>query len=444
MATVVLVAGGGFLAPPAHADAQGFALNGHTFGPNQYVTIDIGTLTRDCDVFWTTSDLYVVPTGTVSEGSALTDVSGAPNTVMGTGLGSGIFGEVIAITAPGGTLGPGTYDIVEDTCQDGIFNGTDSILSNAFEVVIPTDIPVLPDPQIQAMKSGATAQAEHWASAALAYEAFFAATTAYSLISDATNFQGFYLTYVCAFLPEIEGSPVSPWCPTVSASDVMRLQAAVVKTIVDRSSHYRGIAADPPDPNFQDPSVPGPREGIEAPGGSPMWTAVANWANQVDHVNALSGAFLGSLEKYQGAAIADDAPAALMHARDIQSYARLLNTMLSQETSALSSLSSAGGINANTALTRLRGGLQRLESDGFSASDERALRNLGATPEQLDDLRGFILEHIDPGTGTFNSLYQSHVSINQQMGAAYTGLANAMTPIITELQNVVAGEGATA
>src|SRR5690606_21797598 len=110
------------LAAPARADAGTFELGSYTYGPNSYVVIDFGTLTRDCDRFWTTSDIYVVPSGTVSEGGTLSDVSGSPNTVMGTSLGSAVLGEVIGITAPGGNIGPGTYDIVEDTCQDGVFD----------------------------------------------------------------------------------------------------------------------------------------------------------------------------------------------------------------------------------------------------------------------------------------------------------------------------------
>jgi len=182
------------MAPAAHADATSFALNGYTFGPNQYVVIDIGTLTRDCDVFWTTSDIYVVPSGSVGMGGSLSDVSGAPNTLMGTGIGSGVFGEVIAITAPGGTLGPGTYDIIEDTCQDGVVDGSDSILSNAFEVVIPTDVPVLPDPRIQQMKSGATAQEAHFASTAKAYTAFFHTMLAEGIYLPPSPFEAWFIS----------------------------------------------------------------------------------------------------------------------------------------------------------------------------------------------------------------------------------------------------------
>ena len=243
-AAAALVIGGITTAGPAAADVRGFGLNGYTFGPNATVMVDFGTLTRECDTFWTTSDIYVVPSGSVGQGSTLSDVSGAPNTLQGTGLGGGVLGEVLAITAPSGSLGPGTYDLVEDTCQNGVIDGSDTILSPAFEVVLPTGVPLLPDPAIQAMKGAAQEQADHWAGAAQAYAAFFAGTMIYSLVSDLRNPAGFYLTYVCLVMPSVS-KPVDPWCPTASVTDVIALQLAVVKTIVDRASPTAASLSSP-------------------------------------------------------------------------------------------------------------------------------------------------------------------------------------------------------
>lgn len=447
-ATAVVVALTGFLvAAPARADAETFDLGRYTHGPNSYVVIDFGTLTRDCDRFWTTSDIYVVPSGTVSRGDALSDVSGSPNTIMGTSLGSAVLGEVIGITAPGGSIGPGTYDIVEDTCQDGVFDGSDTILRDAFEVVIPTDVPVLPDPRIQQLKSAATAQAEHWTSAAQAYALLFAGTTAYSLVSDARNLAGFYLTYVCSFLPSISGGPVDVYCPTVGPRDLIRLQLDVVKTIVDRASYYNGIAADPPDPDFAAPAVPAARQRFTPPTDGPLWHAVATWADHVSDVTELSGAFLGSLEKYQGAAQADDAAAALMHARDVQAYARLLSTALANESSALTTVrgGAGSGINLDTAVTRVKNALAELERNGMSPDDERELRNLGATPEQLTAMVEELLDALDPSAvpGSFTGYVNTSNAVNNQMSQAYTDLGNAMNAVIGELEQVVAGSDDT-
>ncbi|GAA3946756.1 PKD domain-containing protein [Microbacterium soli] len=445
--TILLLSLAVGMAPAASANAANFQLNGSVFGPNSYVTIDIGTLTNDCDRFGSTSDIYVVPAGSVGEGSALSDASGSPNTLMGTGLGGGVFDELIAITEPGGTLGPGIYDIVEDTCQDGIFNGTDSILRNAFEVVIPTDIPILPDLRIQEMKAGATAQGEFWARAAIDHSIVFAAITTYQLTS-VTNWVDFYMTYVCEAMPTIEGSPVTPWCPTVGIMDTIQLELDAVKLLVDRALYYRGIAADPPDPDFAEPSLPEARDYLEPEADGALADTIASYGNRIMDVNVLSAAFLGSLEKYQGAALEDDAVAALMHARDIQSYARLLNTALSNEYSAFTRFNSPtynGGVNANLALNRMRDQLASLEADGFGAEDERILRNLGATPAEMQEMAETLLDQFgsEDVPASMTAVVNALASVNNQMAAAYTNLGNAMNDVISELEDVVAGRGET-
>ena len=66
----------------AVANASGFVMARSGYGPNEIVTIELGALTRECDTFATTSDIYVVPAGTVGPGDALSDVSGQPNTIQ--------------------------------------------------------------------------------------------------------------------------------------------------------------------------------------------------------------------------------------------------------------------------------------------------------------------------------------------------------------------------
>ena len=439
-AAAALVLTGVTTAGPAAADVESFALNGYTFGPNAHVMVDFGTLTRDCDVFWTTSDIYVVPTGTVGPGSTLTDVSGEPNTLQGTGLGSGVMGEVLAITAPGGSLGPGTYDIVEDTCQDGEFNGSDTILSPAFEVVIPTDIPVLPDPQIQAMKAAAGEQAEHFESMARSY-ALFAA-----LASNPRNFKKFFSTYMCTFRPRVPDAMEIPGCnKTNPRSPVQQIQLAALKVIVDRASHFTGIAADPPDPSFADPSVPAARDRFTSPTGDPFTVEQAIWADHGADVATLSAAFLGSLEKYQGAALADDAAAALLHARDVRSYGILLDSAMAAESQSMSRFSSAAsrsGINLENELAALRTLVDRLATEGPSPDEVRDLRNLGLSPEEVDEVVALVVENVDvvPATGTMSAYLGGMVSSGNAMRSAFVDLANAMNPVIRELEAVVAGE----
>ncbi|MEE6296008.1 PKD domain-containing protein [Georgenia wangjunii] len=434
---------------PAAADASSFYLDRTSYGPNSIVTIDLGTLTRDCDTFWTASDIYVVPAGTVGPGSALTDAGGGPpNTIQSALGGSAIIDEVVAITQPSGSLGTGTYDIVEDTCQDGVLNGSDSVLRNAFSVTIPTDVPILPNAAIAAMKSDAEAQAEHWLNAAKAYAAFFAAATTYMAVSDAMSLTGFYLTYVCLVLPSHPDPniPITWYCPTVSLTDTIRLQLAAVKTIVDHASYYAGIAADPPDPDFADPSTLAAVDAFTAEGGEPILGAVAEWAGAVARGAALAQAFLGSLEKYQGAAEENDVAAALMHAEDIQDYAVHLDRTLLEQSAAVDDLYDTtvdAGFNPDATLALLREGRERLATEGLTAEEERELRNAGVPEEAFEDIVETVLEDIDLDyTGSFGDLFNEQTAVNNAMGGTFVDLANAMNPVITDLEAALAAAGA--
>src|SRR5687768_13748986 len=48
------------------------------FGSNASITIYQGQIEFACDTFVPAADIYVVPTGSASQGASLTDVSGAP------------------------------------------------------------------------------------------------------------------------------------------------------------------------------------------------------------------------------------------------------------------------------------------------------------------------------------------------------------------------------
>ena len=80
---------------------------------------------------------------------------------MGTTQG-GVFGdEIIGFTKPAGKIGPGTYDVVYDECQDKILGPEDKLFPGAFKVEIPTgDIPALPD--IANIKKDAKEEHDLW------------------------------------------------------------------------------------------------------------------------------------------------------------------------------------------------------------------------------------------------------------------------------------------
>lgn len=117
-----------------------------TFGANEVVRID-GRLTYETrcpggvpDFVYPATDVYIVA-AVPGEGGELRDVAGGPpNTIVSTA--SLFIGEIIAVTAPTGSLEEGTYSVVYDTCQDGKFDGSvDTIFVDAITVRLPAVLP---------------------------------------------------------------------------------------------------------------------------------------------------------------------------------------------------------------------------------------------------------------------------------------------------------------
>src|SRR5262245_54319904 len=137
-----------------------------TFGANEMVKID-GAIryAADCpdggidDFFYAATDVYLVPAG--SGAGELHDVGGGrPNTIV---AGASVFlDEVIAVSAPGGNLDEGTYDVVYDTCQDGTFDPRwDTVFPEAVTVELPELLPIADGP-IRAMKDEAHDEYVSW------------------------------------------------------------------------------------------------------------------------------------------------------------------------------------------------------------------------------------------------------------------------------------------
>ncbi|MCB7135811.1 PKD domain-containing protein [Cellulosimicrobium marinum] len=454
LATALAAGGSVVVAAPAAANAATFQFGKSVYGPNEVVLIETGGLTRDCDFIETTSDVYVVPTGSVSAGGTLSDVSGTPNTIQSFLLGSAVIDEQVAITAPGGTLGTGTYDVVEDTCQNGVFDGSDSIQREAFSVAIPSSVPDLPSGAIAAMKSAAAAEADHWREAALAYTVLFTVYSTYELVSaamvrDMAGFMQFYLTYVCStpLVPAAPGgAPVSPWCPTVSIQDTLRLQMEVVRTVVNHSRHYEGIAADPPDPDFADPVLPGTVARFDWPSGDPVGAALADWADTAAQGETLTRSYLASMEKYQGAAEKDDVAAALMHGRDVQARAADLALVLEQQDTAAAAFLAtldAQGVDLDVATQDLRDLQDRVAADGLADAEERSLRNAGFTPTEIDELNRVLVEDVelDHAFTSVEDLVDAQATANASMSSAFVGIADDMGPVVAELETAVAARG---
>ncbi|MFC0197317.1 PKD domain-containing protein [Microbacterium arthrosphaerae] len=445
-------------ATAAHADAASFELPRALYGANEIVKIAQGTLTRDCDTFGTVSSIFIVPAGSVEQGDPLVDAGGGdPNVIESSAFGAYFADETIAATQPTGSLGAGTYDIVEDTCQNGVFDGSDTIRRDAFTVEIDLSIPALPNAEILAMKDAASGEAAQWKATAFAAGALFIVHQFLELKGAATPdpdnmgqfYINFYLTYVCSvpgLMPTIPDSPITPWCPTVGIQDVVKLQMDTVKAAVDKAAHYSAIAADPPDPDFAQPVGLAAIPQLASPTGAPLERALAASGEAPTRGAALADAYLAAMEKYQGAAAAGDPAGALLQARSMISYAQMLQAQLSEQTALVENIAAtadANGKDVDTALAELGAAAERVAQDGFSAEETQALRNLGFTPEAVADMRRIFTDEIslDQPFGTLDALVAAQREADTAMTAAFAGIVSGMTPIVDQLTARLDAEG---
>ena len=206
-----------------------------TFGANDIVRID-GRITfnKDCpeggnnDWVYPATDVYIV-VGGVSDGMKLEDVTGAmPNTIM---PGSTVFTEeVIAATVPGGHLGEGIYDVVYDTCQDGTYDaGVDTQFPGVITVTLPTVLPPASD-AIGAMKRELAVEWTTWLATRYAMKKLFEqADKAIKLQCEIGNAIGCAMKKLDYFDP---------------------VKKKFLALLLNQANHYRAIAQDPPDPQF--------------------------------------------------------------------------------------------------------------------------------------------------------------------------------------------------
>lgn len=405
-----------------------------TFGPNASVTIHQGTATAGtCDFIYPATDIYVVSESSLGADAQLTDVSnpeGLPNTVQ---LASGglFISETIAYTAPGGNLGPGTYGVVYDECQNGRFDaGVDKLFYPAIEVVIPVDIPPA-DPRIAQIKARAQQQADSW-------NYLVEAVDAIELLLEIKG----YLECAAGGVASCAMSLITDHLKSTLEKALMDAfgltdpKEAAKDAVLDTISHYGGIAADPPDPDFQQPSPLQPHEPIDDPDPDPLAAAVATLGSAARNEAALAESLLRSMERYQGADAAGDGTWALVHARAMTSTAGLFSDQLAVTDAALVNFADAlqtdardlDGANAGARAER-----DRIEASGFTADETRQLLGLGLDASGIADLREDI-------TGRPHLPFEVAVVLDD-IAHARTSLAatrTALDELATDMADVVA------
>ena len=205
-----------------------------TFGPGQEINIFSGAMqyTTNCedpehdDFIYPYTDIYIVPAGSVGIGSALTDVSGTPNTVQGTNEGAFAL-ETIGFTD---SIGTGVYSVVYDECQDGKVGPEDAIFDPAFQVEFPVDVPPIDSRSIGSIKADANEQAEKWEYEKWGFQNMVWMYDAFSKFEALEDPLEGFLWIVKDI--GVQGSYPEP-------------QAAALSHLENLAKHFKGIAAEP-------------------------------------------------------------------------------------------------------------------------------------------------------------------------------------------------------
>jgi len=351
-----------------------------TFGPNAAITIDTGIMAFLCDWIYPTTDIYIVPSGSVTVGSALHDVSGLPNVVVGAS--GGIFvSETIGYTKPGGSVGPGTYAVIYDECQDGRFDAVDFIVDPAFEVAIPANVPPI-DPAIQNIKAQARTNRDQAAQTARVMIAYLG-TLEFLEMLEALVHPGFNFGF---------------WFITQGAAALLHIHPVEIAldALIDRVRLFAGVAADPPDPNFRVATALEGAEAIQIQEDEILYVLGAERdGTEVQDEAGYTEALLHAMERYQGADEAGNGEWALRHARDIRTYALGLRAQLLASNEAMAELRQAvasdprdlDGLAARAEAERVR-----IEATGLTQDEWRLLKNAGLSDARIEELKSAFID----------------------------------------------------
>ncbi|MDQ3065847.1 MAG: PKD domain-containing protein, partial [Actinomycetota bacterium] len=408
-----------------------------SYGANAFITIG-GTISfiNTCDEkgtndrFAAFADVYIVPTGSVSIGSELTDVGGAPNTV-GPAASGGLYDDTtIGFTKPSGKIPSGTFDIVYDECQDKKFDARDTVFSPGIIVNVPTA--AVPDVTgaIQAAKDAAGREALPWLILLKSVEAVEELQKKKALIECIqSGIAGCAVSTLVNMAQDFLKEQFMKAFGTTDPNDAAKIYVG------NHIKKYAAIAADPPDPNFLTPSAVILPPQLVSPSADPLLRAHVEVGNAAGVEAALADAFLQAIERYQGADADDHGDAALMHARAIRSHAQLVAAQAGRTSAALDDLVAAYAADsrdfddATAQLEQLRA---RVEADGFTAEELRTLRNLGLSAADLEALHEKISD--DSYAGFTEAGLAASVA---EIQSANDGLANAMLETASNMNSIV-------
>jgi len=362
------------------------------FGTNEavYATGDIDP-TPDDWMGIPVADLYVVDHAP-NWNETLIDVSGhpppAPNTITSWMIGGQFIGETVWLP----TLKIGTYYLVIDENQNGIFDNAGSVYdtySSAFQV-IPSSAP--PTINVTEIKGSAKNLSDSWNKTATQWHWMSTEASAIALAWDIC--WGDWISAAVGVFGIVTGIPTS------YNDAVLTVGGSVIENISRvQAAHYNSLHADPPDSNFTefatiDVEAINNEVGIDLPsvgisytypfatlGNTSYEAAQVGVMNNLTLQAAIVSALQSSIEKYQGAKDANDYYYIYLQAKAVKKYSDMLLDNLNSSKQALENykieqINSGRGYYVYN-VSEIKAIQQRLMSTGLTPDEIADLKSVG-------------------------------------------------------------------
>ncbi|HXJ17593.1 MAG TPA: PKD domain-containing protein, partial [Candidatus Polarisedimenticolia bacterium] len=212
--------------------------------------------------------------------------------------------EPVAITQPTGKLGAGKYRIVMNQCLTGYYDplGGDIVLGDPANVGFIVQLPGgLVPIDYNPLKANATQYAEALGGNKVTLP-----------VGGEVTIPGF-----CALYGKL-ADKAEP------ATNLASWAKIALDNCSDLIGHWKGIAADPPDPNYQTFAELGAIKYGSSPTATPLERAARTLANALADQSAATQALLSSTEKFQGAQQANDDEWAMLQLMQMNKFINLL------------------------------------------------------------------------------------------------------------------------
>ncbi|MBN1422315.1 MAG: hypothetical protein JXP34_26305 [Planctomycetes bacterium] len=384
------------------SDDGGLPVDVYTANDAVYVSGELDMTPED--FIFPSARVYVTADRAWTLGDAAVDVTaGGHNVVTGTMLGGGFLGEIVWLPM----LTPGTYDILLDENQNGVYDGIDAVVGEvqgqyAFRVTGATGPPTI---DVAKVKGNAQRLADGYRRA---LPAAMVAATAVSAWSTAYSFALMGASPIYCGVAGV----VAYFVATDYNSAVMSVGFQVIADLAGPlGNHYQSLANDPPDPDFQVPVLLAARTVASPKGSSALEAAEVLWANRMAEQAALVAALTSALEKYQGAAAAEDDAHTMAQAAAAKGFADLLAANLDATEKAIAQLAAEiEKIGADRAIDadEVRAFQSKIAATGFTDEEKARAREAGMTDDEIAALAARIRDAdlTDLADGSFAALLQ--------------------------------------